>query len=50
MSLKDKIKKIEEKIMQKAIRDFSCCSWGDEELTEEEVEALLKKIDDNIKE
>ena len=49
MKLKERLKRIEDKMIQKAIKDFSCCTWGDGKLTKEEVEELLKEIENKTK-
>lgn len=46
MKLKERLKKIEDKMIQKAIEDFSCCHWPKEKLTKDEVEELLKLIEE----
>ena len=48
MKLKEKIKKFKEKMYQKSIEDLSCCHWGNDKLTKEDVEELLKLIDENF--
>ena len=50
MKLKEKIQKFKEKMYKKTIEDLSCCHWGREKLTKEEVQELLKLIDENFSE
>lgn len=50
MKLKERFKRIENKMIQKAIENFSCCHWPKEKLTKDEVEELLRLIDEKFPE
>lgn len=48
--LKENYKKYKEECLQQAVKDFSCCNWGNENLTIEDIQELYKYIDIVFKE